>query len=211
MALVDAVAKSIGIPLWRLFGGASNTITTDITVQFLSSFIFFCCCPLSPSLSLSFREKQNLGEITYYSWWSLPEILVSICYFNLLYLQIPIVSPAEAHALATKYQKQGFKTLKLKVGKNLKADIKVLQAIRAAHPDCSFILDANEGYRPEEAIEVLARLHGREYTGNTKLRFSIPAMRKNEHKATNYLHVHDLALKLLLTCPMNYISALFGI
>ncbi|KAK6261375.1 hypothetical protein QUC31_007191 [Theobroma cacao] len=103
MALVDAVAKSIGIPLWRLFGGASNTITTDIT--------------------------------------------------------IPIVSPAEAHALATKYHKQGFKTLKLKVGKNLKADIEVLQAIRAAHPDCSFILDANEGYRPEEAIEVLARLH----------------------------------------------------
>ncbi|XP_021292558.1 L-Ala-D/L-amino acid epimerase isoform X3 [Herrania umbratica] len=103
MALVDAVAKSIGIPLWRLFGGASNTITTDIT--------------------------------------------------------IPIVSPAEAHVLATKYRKQGFKTLKLKVGKNLKADIEVLQAIRAAHPDCSFILDANEGYRPEEAIEVLTRLH----------------------------------------------------
>ncbi|XVF53870.1 hypothetical protein PTKIN_Ptkin05aG0134200 [Pterospermum kingtungense] len=103
MALIDAVAKSIGIPLWRLFGGTSNTITTDIT--------------------------------------------------------IPIVSPAEAAALASKYHKQGFKTLKLKVGKNLKADIEVLQAIRVAHPDCSFILDANEGYRPEEAIEVLEKLH----------------------------------------------------
>ncbi|KAK8485937.1 hypothetical protein V6N11_063551 [Hibiscus sabdariffa] len=97
MALIDAAAKSIGVPLWRLFGGASNTI--------------------------------------------------------------PIVSPAEAAALASKYHKQGFKTLKLKVGKNLKADIEVLQAIRAAHPDCSFILDANEGYRPEEAIEVLEKLH----------------------------------------------------
>ncbi|MBA0703794.1 hypothetical protein Golax_016093, partial [Gossypium laxum] len=78
MALIDAVAKSIGLPLWRLFGGALNTIITDIT---------------------------------------------------------------------------------LKVGKNLKADIEVLQAIRAAHPDCSFILDANEGYKPEEAIEVLEKLH----------------------------------------------------
>ncbi|KAK8559457.1 hypothetical protein V6N13_026879 [Hibiscus sabdariffa] len=97
MALIDAAAKSIGVPLWRLFGGASNTI--------------------------------------------------------------PIVSPAEAAALASKYHKQGFKTLKLKVGKNLKADIEVLQAIRAAHPDCSFILDANEGYRLEEAIEVLEKLH----------------------------------------------------
>nr|KJB08294.1 hypothetical protein B456_001G075300 [Gossypium raimondii] len=103
MALIDAVAKSIGLPLWRLFGGALNTIITDIT--------------------------------------------------------IPIVSPAEAAALASKYHKQGFKTLKLKVGKNLKADIEVLQAIRAAHPDCSFILDANEGYKPEEAIEVLEKLH----------------------------------------------------
>lgn len=34
MALIDAVANSIGVPLWRLFGGTSNTITTDITVQF---------------------------------------------------------------------------------------------------------------------------------------------------------------------------------
>lgn len=35
MAIIDAVANSIRVPLWRLFGGASNTITTDITVKFL--------------------------------------------------------------------------------------------------------------------------------------------------------------------------------
>lgn len=35
MAIIDAVANSIRVPLWRLFGGASNTITTDITVEFL--------------------------------------------------------------------------------------------------------------------------------------------------------------------------------
>ncbi|XP_031278064.1 L-Ala-D/L-amino acid epimerase isoform X2 [Pistacia vera] len=103
MALIDAVANSISMPLWRLFGGATNNITTDIT--------------------------------------------------------IPIVSPAEAAELASKYLKQGFTTLKLKVGKNLKADIEVLQAIRAVHPDCSFILDANEGYKPNEAIEVLEKLY----------------------------------------------------
>jgi L-alanine-DL-glutamate epimerase-like enolase superfamily enzyme len=33
MAVIDAVATSIGVPLWRLFGGVSNTITTDITVR----------------------------------------------------------------------------------------------------------------------------------------------------------------------------------
>ncbi|KAL5544801.1 hypothetical protein UlMin_008585 [Ulmus minor] len=103
MALIDAVASSIGTPLWRLFGGVSNTITTDIT--------------------------------------------------------IPIVSPAEAAELALKYRKQGFGTLKLKVGKNLNTDVEVLQAIREVHPDCLFILDANEGYKPKEAVEVLEKLH----------------------------------------------------
>jgi L-alanine-DL-glutamate epimerase-like enolase superfamily enzyme len=33
MALIDAVANSIRIPLWRLFGGASDCVTTDITVR----------------------------------------------------------------------------------------------------------------------------------------------------------------------------------
>ncbi|XP_027168407.1 L-Ala-D/L-amino acid epimerase isoform X3 [Coffea eugenioides] len=108
MALIDAAATSTGIPLWRLFGGASNTITTDIT--------------------------------------------------------IPIVSAAEASELASKYCTRGFKTLKLKVGKNQCGDIEVLQAIRKAHPDCLFILDANEGYTSKEAIEVLEKLHEMDVT-----------------------------------------------
>ncbi|KDP35185.1 hypothetical protein JCGZ_10719 [Jatropha curcas] len=108
MALIDAAANSTSIPLWRLFGGVSDSITTDIT--------------------------------------------------------IPIVSSLEAAELASNYRKQGFKTLKLKVGKNLRADIEVLQAIRLAHPDCFFILDANEGYKAKEAIEVLERLHEMQVT-----------------------------------------------
>ncbi|XP_073048506.1 L-Ala-D/L-amino acid epimerase isoform X1 [Primulina eburnea] len=108
MALIDAVANSIGLPLWKLFGGFSNEITTDIT--------------------------------------------------------IPIVSPTEAAELASKYNIQGFKILKLKVGKNMTSDVQVLQAIRAVHPDCLFILDANEGYTSEEAIQVLEKLHEMEVT-----------------------------------------------
>lgn len=76
-------------------------------------------------------------------------------------LQIPIVSSAEAFELASKYREQGFKILKLKVGKNLNGDIEVLQAIRMAHPDCLFILDANEGYTSKEAIQVLEKLNGK--------------------------------------------------
>ncbi|XP_057479805.1 L-Ala-D/L-amino acid epimerase isoform X4 [Actinidia eriantha] len=80
------------------------------------------------------------------------------------FASIPIVSPAEAAELAAKYRRQGFRTLKLKVGKNLNGDIEVLQAIRMVFPDCLFILDANEGYTSKEAIQVLERLHEMEVT-----------------------------------------------
>lgn len=130
MAVIDAVANSIGVPLWRLFGGVSNTITTDIT--------------------------------------------------------IPIVSPAEAAELASKYGNQGFKTLKLKVGKNLKADIEVLQAIRKAHPECLFILDANEGYKPKEAIEVLEKLHE---MGVTPVLFEQPVHRDDWEGLGHVTHI----------------------
>ncbi|KAI3842271.1 hypothetical protein MKW98_026061 [Papaver atlanticum] len=57
---------------------------------------------------------------------------------------IPIRSLDEAAKLASKYRKQGFNTLKLKVEKNLNADIEVVKAIKLAHPEYSFVLDANE-------------------------------------------------------------------
>lgn len=120
MALVDAAANSLQIPLWELFGGASTSIVTDIT--------------------------------------------------------IPIVTPDEAAKLAAKYKERGFKTLKLKVGKNLGLDIEVLRAIRLVHPDCSFILDANEGYTASEAIEVLEKLNEIEVT---PILFEQPVHRDN--------------------------------
>eukprot|EP00268_Persea_americana_P002510 TRINITY_DN1075_c0_g1_i7.p1 TRINITY_DN1075_c0_g1~~TRINITY_DN1075_c0_g1_i7.p1 ORF type:complete len:260 (+),score=65.26 TRINITY_DN1075_c0_g1_i7:356-1135(+) len=130
MALIDAVANSIDVPLWRLFGGALDSITTDIT--------------------------------------------------------IPIVSPAEAAELAANYRKQGFRTLKLKVGKDLRADIEVLKAIRVAHPDCSFILDANEGYTAKEAIEVLDKLHE---MGVTPVLFEQPVQRDDWEGLHHVSHV----------------------
>lgn len=57
-----------------------------------------------------------------------------------------IMPPNEAVQLAAKYHEQGSQTLNLKVGKNFNSDIEVLAAIQLDHPDCSFILDANEEY-----------------------------------------------------------------
>ncbi|KAJ6868506.1 hypothetical protein NC651_033550 [Populus alba x Populus x berolinensis] len=36
MTLTDAVTKSISVPLWRLFGAASDSITTEITIPIVS-------------------------------------------------------------------------------------------------------------------------------------------------------------------------------
>ncbi|PON49231.1 Mandelate racemase/muconate lactonizing enzyme/methylaspartate ammonia-lyase [Trema orientale] len=36
MALIDAVANSIDVPLWRLFGGVSNSLTTSVTIPIAS-------------------------------------------------------------------------------------------------------------------------------------------------------------------------------
>ncbi|KAL5726551.1 hypothetical protein ACHQM5_009589 [Ranunculus cassubicifolius] len=130
MAVIDAAANSIGVPLWRLFGGATNTISTDIT--------------------------------------------------------IPIVSPVEAARLASKYRTKGFKALKLKVGKNLNTDIDVLKAIRKVHPDCSFILDANEGYNANEAIQVLEKLHE---MGVTPVLFEQPVHRDDWKGLGHVTHV----------------------
>nr|XP_034911054.1 L-Ala-D/L-amino acid epimerase isoform X2 [Populus alba] len=102
------------------------------------------------------------------------------------FASIPIVSSAEAAELASKYQKQGFQTLKLKVGKNLRKDIEVLQAIRVVHPDCLFILDANEGYKPEEAIEVLEELHK---MGVTPILFEQPVHRDDWEGLGHVTHI----------------------
>ncbi|XP_007033191.2 PREDICTED: L-Ala-D/L-amino acid epimerase isoform X1 [Theobroma cacao] len=118
MALIDAAANSIGVPLWRLFGGVSNTLSTAAT--------------------------------------------------------IPTASLVKAFDLAAKYCKLGFKILELRVGRDLNADIEVLQAVRAAHPHCLFILDANEQYTSKEAIEVLEKLNEK---GATPVLFEQPVHR----------------------------------
>lgn len=70
MALIDAVANSIDVPLWRLFGGVSNSLTTAVTVMYLHSLrklmhllfnqmaglllcIFFCLIGLKVELLIS--------------------------------------------------------------------------------------------------------------------------------------------------------------
>ena len=43
MAIVDAVARSLDLPLWKFFGGAASCLTTDITVSKLVGMVWVVC------------------------------------------------------------------------------------------------------------------------------------------------------------------------
>lgn len=49
MAVLDAVAHSANMPLWRLFGGHSDTVLTDITVGDFFHIESHCNYDLLPS------------------------------------------------------------------------------------------------------------------------------------------------------------------
>lgn len=71
-------------------------------------------------------------------------------------ITIPIVSPSEAYEIARKAQSQGFKYLKLKVGKF--EDFDRVEAAGKGAPGCRIRLDANQGFTPEGAIDFVNRL-----------------------------------------------------
>ena len=108
MAIFDALTRQWGIPLYQFFGGASDEVTTDIT--------------------------------------------------------IPICPAEEAGTLAARYRSEGFTTIKTKVGLDLDDDVARLTAIRASHPDCALVLDANEGFDADQALRFLEALRGENIT-----------------------------------------------
>ena len=102
IALLDALTRSFGMPLYTFFGGASTTIETDIS--------------------------------------------------------IPLVAPAHAERLALEIVRQGVKTIKVKVGGDLHDDVDRVEAVRVAAPNAAIMLDANQGYTPNEALLCLEAL-----------------------------------------------------
>jgi muconate cycloisomerase len=65
-----------------------------------------------------------------------------------------LISIADAEKEAAKVASEGIKTIKIKVGMDVRRDIEVVRAVRSAvGPDVELCVDANEGYKtPGEAI-----------------------------------------------------------
>jgi L-alanine-DL-glutamate epimerase-like enolase superfamily enzyme len=101
-AILDAVTRTWGMPLFRYFGGSVSEIETDIT--------------------------------------------------------IPIESPEHMRELARRYAAQGATTLKLKVGVDVDDDLDRVLAVVEGAPDCDIMLDGNQGYTANEALDLLRSL-----------------------------------------------------
>jgi len=71
---------------------------------------------------------------------------------------IGIVSSEVAKATASTLAQTGYRTLKIKVGKNLSQDIERILAVRDGAPSCEIALDANQGYTAWEALQCLEEL-----------------------------------------------------
>jgi o-succinylbenzoate synthase len=74
-------------------------------------------------------------------------------------LTISVNSPAEMSGDAKKAVEQGYKTLKLKVGKTMRKDLTRVKAIReAVGPEIAIRLDANQGWKAKEAVYAVNKM-----------------------------------------------------
>ncbi len=70
-------------------------------------------------------------------------------------ITIPIHEPSHMGRLAASWRAKGFRTFKVKVGKDLDADLAALDAIARAAPGCPLRIDANAGFTAAEALRLL--------------------------------------------------------
>lgn len=74
---------------------------------------------------------------------------------------IPIVPPEHARALAQELASRGFRMFKVKIGKDEAEDEARAVAIGEGVPGCSLILDANQAFKPTQAVDFTRRLLNR--------------------------------------------------
>jgi L-alanine-DL-glutamate epimerase-like enolase superfamily enzyme len=130
MALLDALTRSYGIPLYVFFGGASSSVETD--------------------------------------------------------LSIPMVTPEHGYELARAAVKHGIRSLKIKVGGDLREDVARVEAIREGAPGVGLTLDANQGYTASEALLCLEALDDRDIR---PLLMEQP-VHKDDHEGLRYVTQH---------------------
>jgi len=104
-AVMDALSEEIGLEVYRILGGAKDTIETDKTV--------------------GIDTVENMVKE------------------------------------AVKIRNEGFNVIKIKVGEDLKKDIEAVLQIAEATKGAKYIVDANMGYTPKEAIHFVKTIYSK--------------------------------------------------
>jgi len=73
-------------------------------------------------------------------------------------ITIPILSTERSLELAEKWYKKGFRTLKMKVGIDHDREITLINEINNRHKDLQFIIDANQAFGENQALEFIREL-----------------------------------------------------
>ena len=76
-------------------------------------------------------------------------------------ITIVIGSIEEARAAARRFADRGFKSFKIKIGRDEELDLKRILSVREVSPDCELILDANMGFNAERMLAFLDRLEAK--------------------------------------------------
>lgn len=130
MAMLDALTRSYGIPLYIFLGGASSSVETD--------------------------------------------------------LSIPMVTPEHGYELAQEAVNKGIRSLKIKVGGDVRDDVARVMAIREGAPNAGLTLDANQGYTPSQALLCLEALNDHDIR---PLLIEQP-VHKDDHEGLRYVTQH---------------------
>ncbi len=77
-------------------------------------------------------------------------------------MSIPMVTPEHAYELAQDTVKRSITRIKIKVGGDLREDVDRVEAVRGGAPQLGIILDANQGYTPNQALLCLEVLDDRD-------------------------------------------------
>lgn len=107
-AMMDALTRQWGMPLWKFFGAVPQKLVSDITVV--------------------------------------------------------IAEPSETEIAVKSFYRQGFRRFKVKIGKDMDADLKRVLTVHRLTKESKMILDANQGYTAEQMLKFLRLLKGKKIT-----------------------------------------------
>jgi L-alanine-DL-glutamate epimerase-like enolase superfamily enzyme len=100
-------------------------------------------------------------------------------------MTIPIVDEHEAGLAAATLFRQGFYTLKVKVGDpaGINADFRRIDAVRKAAPEARMRIDANQGFTPDQAVLFLEWIKSE----GINLEFIEQPVKKDDHKGLRFV------------------------